>query len=87
VTEKLEQLEHEKSLLADTPTGQLREQVKSLSDTLSVQARDLEIARKDAEEAAKQMAEENTNLQFASRHRLSPKSPRCADLDKQATSS
>lgn len=65
VTEQLENLQHEKSLLADTPTGQLREQVKSLSDTLSAQARDLEKARTDAEESAKQMSEENTGLQCA----------------------
>ena len=63
MTEQLENLQHEKSLLADTPTGQLREQVRSLSDTLSAQARDLEQARTDAEESAKQMSEENSVLQ------------------------
>jgi hypothetical protein len=78
VTEKLEQLEHEKSLVADTPTGQLRDQVKSLSDTLSAQARDLEIARKDAEEVAKQMTEENTNLQCAPNITVCAKSIYCS---------
>jgi hypothetical protein len=32
--EQLENLQREKSLLADTPTGELRDQVKSLSNTV-----------------------------------------------------
>lgn len=66
--DQLEKLQHEKSLHLETPAGELREQVNSLSDTvetLTAHNKQLEEAVAVSDHKVQQLAEENMKLRYA----------------------
>lgn len=66
--EQLEKLQHERSLRMETPAGELREQVNSLSDTvehLTSQNKDMEETAAIANQTIQELDEANKKLQYA----------------------
>lgn len=66
--EQLEKLQHERSLHMETPAGELREQVNSLSDTvehLTSQNKDMEETAAIASQTIQELNEANKKLQYA----------------------
>lgn len=79
--EQLEKLQHERSLHMETPAGELREQVNSLSNTVELLTslnKVLEEKSADASQTIKQLEGDKTKLKYAYKWRLCACTSVCA---------